>query len=50
MKEKVRLIITRKKPVPHLEVHYADHVEFWSREGKLISRHGVEVYKPEKEN
>ena len=33
--DEIRLIIKRCKPQPHLEVHFNDHVEFWTEDGTV---------------
>jgi hypothetical protein len=44
MTEKPRLIIPRSDPEPHYELHFDDHVDFVTLDGKLLLRSKVEPY------
>ena len=44
MTEKPRLIIPRSDPEPHYELHFDDHVDFVTLDGKLLLRSKVEQY------
>jgi hypothetical protein len=44
MTEKPKLIIPRSDPEPHYELHFDDHVDFVTLDGKLLLRSKVEQY------
>ena len=41
MNDTPRLIVTRHDPEPHYEVHYAEHVEFWTVDGRKLGESPV---------
>ena len=45
-KEKPSMIIERKKPYIHCELHYKDHVDFVTLDGTYIGTSTVEPYEP----
>jgi len=40
---KIHLIIHRKHPTPHMEVHYEHHVEFWDYNDHKLGEIKVEA-------
>ena len=44
MTEKPKLIIPRSEPEPHYELHFDNHVDFVTLDGKLLLRSKVEQY------
>ena len=38
-------IVKRSEPEPHYELHFSDHVEFWTFDNKKIGESNIEKYK-----